>query len=135
LTSATGSILGSPNTAVLTITNDDTNDVVFNAPGSLVAGTYGDITVNSPAVPLDMTTIRPILMRPLALDERHGSCYDPRRYGDCTPDSPHVPAHCCAGVLNYFATADPAPTARRRFLLGVVCHTYLSRRSTGRELN
>ena len=35
----------------------------------------------------------------------------------------------------HFVTADPAPTACRRFLLGVVWHTYRSRRSTGRELN
>jgi len=65
-----------------------------------------------------MTTIWLILTRPLALDEWHGSCYDPRRYGDCTLDSLPVPARCRAGVLNQFATADPAPTARRRFLLG-----------------
>jgi Calx-beta domain/Right handed beta helix region/Domain of unknown function (DUF4214) len=50
LNTPTGSILGTPNTAVLTITNDDPNDVTFNASGNLAAGTYNNITVNSPAV-------------------------------------------------------------------------------------
>jgi hypothetical protein len=82
-----------------------------------------------------MTTIRLILTRPLALDDWHGSCYDPRRYGDCSPDSRLYRRIAAPVFYIHFVTADPAPTARRRFLLGVVCHTYLSRRSTARELN
>jgi hypothetical protein len=50
LSNATGSILGSPNPATLTITNDDPNDVTFNASGNLAAGTYDNITINGPAV-------------------------------------------------------------------------------------
>jgi hypothetical protein len=53
LSSATGSIIGTPNTAVLTITNDD--DITFNSSGSLAAGTYNNITINNCGTFVDLT--------------------------------------------------------------------------------
>ncbi|HJZ48823.1 MAG TPA: hypothetical protein VKE41_16710 [Roseiflexaceae bacterium] len=74
--------------------------------------------VNSPAVPFDTTTIRLVLMRLLRLDERHGSCYDPRRYGDCTPDSLLVRRDDAPPSSIFLRQPTPAPTARRRIFVG-----------------
>jgi CSLREA domain-containing protein len=50
ISAAGGATLGTPASAVLTITNDDPNDITFNTSGNLPAGTYNNITINAPAV-------------------------------------------------------------------------------------